>query len=112
MAALTYVFTAEDKASKYVLKVAPEEAADRIQKGAEMYEYLHRLTEVPVPAVYSIRPSPSKLSYPYSIVEYVPGDELTSIPQFKSFPREQKKTLIREMGRVLGQLHTNAIRDP
>ncbi|GAA0515239.1 hypothetical protein GCM10008992_13900 [Halorubrum aquaticum] len=77
-----------------------------------MYEYLHRLTEVPVPAVYSIRPSPSKLSYPYSIVEYVPGDELTSIPQFKSFPREQKKTLIREMGRVLGQLHTNAIRDP
>ena len=78
-------------ASVNVPKVAPEEAADRIQKGAEMYEYLHRLTGVPVPAVYSIRPSPSKLMYPYSIVEYVPGDELTSIPPFKSFPGSRKR---------------------
>jgi aminoglycoside phosphotransferase (APT) family kinase protein len=102
---ITYVFTTDDQESKYVLKAAPEEAARRLRKGAEMYKYLHELTGVPVPAVYTIRSSSSKFSYPYSIVEHVPGDELSSIQQFKSFPRERKKTLVREMGRVLGQLH-------
>ncbi len=102
---VTYTFTVPDDRSKYVLKFAPEEAADHLKKGAEIYRYLDTQTEVPVPAVQTVESAGNEHPYPYTIVEHVEGDELSSIDQFRSFPRERKKAMIRGMGRVLGKLH-------
>lgn len=102
---VTYTFTVPEYESKYVLKFAPEEAADRLQKGAEIYRYLDARTDVPVPSVRTLEPVGVAITHPYTIVEYVTGDELSSIEQFKSFPRSRKKSVIREMGRTLATLH-------
>ncbi|WP_135855188.1 phosphotransferase family protein [Halorussus salinus] len=102
---VTYVVSLGDPESKYVLKFAPEEAADHLRNGVAVYDYLNARTEVPVPSVRAIETEDTEVPYPYAIVEYVWGDELSSIEQFESFPRDRQRSIVREMGRVLGTLH-------
>ncbi|MFC6733973.1 MULTISPECIES: phosphotransferase family protein [unclassified Haladaptatus] len=102
---VTYTFTIPETDARYVAKFAPDDATSLV-KGAGMYRALAKVARLPVPAVYAVERDPSVVDVPYSIVEYVPGDELTSISQFKSFSRDTKRTLVREMGRTLGLLHS------
>lgn len=102
---VSYVFSTPD-GDRYVLKAASADAAGRMRRGAAIYDRFAPVEGVPVPAVYDVEPGGGDLSYPYTVVEYVEGDELTSISQFEAFSRAEKRTLVREMGRVLGQIHT------
>jgi aminoglycoside phosphotransferase (APT) family kinase protein len=102
---VTYVFTLKNSGSTYVVKFAPDDGR-QLKKGASVYNHLTETDGIPVPQVYTIETEPSDISSPYTVVEHISGDELTSIPQFKSFSRESKCTLVREMGRILGRLHT------
>jgi len=102
---VTYVVSLGDPESKYVLKFAPEEAADHLRNGVAVSDHLDARTAVPVPSVRAIETEDTEVPYPYAIVEYVPGDELSSIEQFESFPCDRQRSIVREMGRVLGTLH-------
>lgn len=102
---VTYLFTTQDSGTTYVVKFAPNDA-DHLAKGAGVYNHLAEATGIPVPEVYAVETEPTDLPSPYTVVEYIDGDELTSISQFKSFSQEAKCELVREMGRTLGCLHT------
>lgn len=102
---LTYPLEVDDRDPAAVLKIVPEEASDALHRGTAAYEHLAAVDGVPVPEVYALDTSGSHLPYPYSVVEYVGGDELDAIAQFKSLPRPRKRTLVRAIGRTLGRLH-------
>jgi aminoglycoside phosphotransferase (APT) family kinase protein len=102
---VTYTFTLKNSGSTYVVKFAPDDGR-QLKKGASVYNHLTETDGIPVPQVYVVETDPSDIPSPYTVVEHIGGDELTSIPQFKSFSRESKCTLVREMGRILGRLHT------
>ncbi|SFR75731.1 Predicted kinase, aminoglycoside phosphotransferase (APT) family [Halogeometricum rufum] len=102
---VTFAFAVRDHDATYVLKFAPEEKAAQLQRGAAAYRHLDARTSVPVPGTVTVEPDGCDLPYPYSVVEHVGGDELSSIGQFRSFPRGRKRAVVREMGRALGTLH-------
>lgn len=102
---VTYTFTLQDSDSTYVIKFAPDDGG-HLARGAGVYNKLEGASGIPVPEVYLVETEPTGLSAPYAVVEHVKGDELTSISQFKSLPREVKCELVREMGRTLGRVHT------
>lgn len=102
---LTYTFTIQDSSTTYVIKFAPDDGG-HLAKGASVYNKLEGAVGIPVPEVYAVETEPTGIPSPYAVVEHVEGEELTSISQFKSLPREVKCELLREMGRTLGRLHT------
>lgn len=101
---LTYPVEVDSRDPAAVLKIVPEEASDALHRGTAAYEQLAAVEEVPVPEVYALDTSGSRLPS-YSVVEYVNGDDLDAIAQFKALPRARKRTLVREIGRTLGALH-------
>jgi aminoglycoside phosphotransferase (APT) family kinase protein len=102
---LSYVVTTTAPDRTAVLKLVPSNELSTLRTGVRAYDHVSSVPDVPVPTVYALDTSEQRLSYPYSVVDHVGGDELDEVSQFRSFARERKRSLVRAMGRTLGALH-------